>query len=608
MRQLSMPTGVPVFSRPAAIDVEPYILEANAILAGNLTLFAAQQIQVSIPPAWNHYAQGEGQGSKSSDSHNRDQSSGDIKYVWELNRHLQWVRLAQAYVLSADARYCVGLRGQIHSWLEQCPPFSGPNWSSAMELAVRLINWSVVWQMLGGWDGVLFKGAEGVQLRTRWLESIHAHCQFISNNLSRYSSANNHLIGELAGLYVASRTWSFGAQSDAWAAQAKTELEREVVIQHFSDGGNREQAFAYQAYTCECLTVAAIYGQHSGNPFSGEFWNALQRAYRFLRSMRDVGGNFAMVGDADDGAVLSLAPRDGRVRAATVLALGDAIFGCRVDAALGDAERWLLGDDKNWLPVPVNEPSTDWKFTDSGYYLFGSRFGERDEIKGLVDCGSLGYLGIAAHGHADALAVWLSIAGEACLVDPGTYSYGGEYRWRDYFRGTAAHNTVRIDGDDQSVSGGRFMWTRKANIRVDKAPLSPAQFDFVGSHDGYLRLGDPVRHVRSVAYDDTHRCLLVRDDIFGKTSHEIEQFWHFAPNVRVQLEAGEVVASGSRFQLRMQFSPHDLDLQLIRGQEDPPLGWYSRGYGTKEPSTVLRVRTLSRSISIEVRFAISVRD
>ncbi len=608
----SLQPGLPVFSLPENLDVAPYILEADDILAGNLTLFTAETVKVGVTPAWNRHPQsshGVEHGAKAGGSNGTRKPAADIKYVWEINRHLQWMRLAQASVLSGEARYHIGLAGQIRSWLEQCPPLTGPNWSSAMELAIRLINWSVVWQMLGGWDGVIFRGVDGEQLRTRWLESIHAHGQFISHNLSRHSSANNHLIGELAGLYVAARTWQFGERSSAWAVQAKAELEREVTIQHFSDGGNREQAFAYQAYTCECLTLAGVYGQRSGDPFSDEFWHALRRAYRFLRSMSDVAGNFPMVGDSDDGAVLRLAPRDGGVRAAAILALGDAMYGDGVDERPDDAVRWLLGDEKNWLRTPAGEPATGWQFPASGYYCFGAHFGQPDEIKGMVDCGALGYLGIAAHGHADALAIWLSIGGEACLVDPGTFSYGGEYRWRDYFRSTSAHNTIRIDGLDQSVSGGRFLWTRKAKASVEKIPLSPAQFDFAGSHDGYLRLRDPVRHRRSVKFDDTQKCLLVKDDVSGNATHEIEQFWHFAPHIQVQINGADAVARGSRFELQMRFSSNNLELELIRGQEDPPLGWYSRGYGTKEPATVLRVRTASSAVvievKIEVKFAIS---
>jgi hypothetical protein len=85
-------------------------------------------------------------------------------------------------------------------------------------------------------------------------------------------------------------------------------------------------------------------------------------------------------------------------------------------------------------------------------------------------------------------------------------------KWRDYFRGTSAHNTVRIDGLDQSVSGGRFMWLKKASS-IERMPQSPHEFDFRGSHDGYQRLADPVRHLRSVRFDAATSTLTVRDEL-----------------------------------------------------------------------------------------------
>src|SRR5205823_12200468 len=130
-----------------------------------------------------------------------------------------------------------------------------------------------------------------------------------------------------------------------------------------------------------------------------------------------------------------------------------------------DKSRWLLGDQAaeqfDALPIAPAKP-VRLAFREGGYYILGRDFGGPREVKALVDAGPLGYLSIAAHGHADALAVTLSVGGEECLVDPGTYSYWQERKWRDYFRGTSAHNTVRIDGLDQSVPGGRFMWLKKA--------------------------------------------------------------------------------------------------------------------------------------------------
>jgi hypothetical protein len=319
--------------------------------------------------------------------------------------------------------------------------------------------------------------------------------------------------------------------------------------------------------------------------------------------VRDVGGNVPMVGDADDGIVFRLdAP--GSDRAAQLLALGDAVLRRQEPEHIG--VRWLLHALPGKRPeADPHESETGWAFPDGGYLLFGSHFGEANEIKGMVDCGPLGYLGIAAHGHADALALNLSVGGEECLVDPGTYSYWQEHKWRDYFRGTSAHNTVRIDGLDQSLSGGRFMWLKKAVASIERMPQSPHEFDFRGSHDGYERLADPVRHMRTVRFDAATSTLVVRDEFAAKKHHQVELFWHFAPSLSVRLDSSGLHVRGKRFALQMHAQGADLKLELVRANENPPLGWYSRNYESKQPCDVLKISTVSSAVPVECRFTIT---
>lgn len=613
-------TAMPAPSRPVStlpivspccsgISATPYLNEADSILNGNVILFSDRKFNVGSPPQWNRDPLTGVVSPRVFGSDlpiNNRARVGDIKHVWELNRHLHLMRLAQAYNLSGEQRYLAGLADQIRSWLEQCPPLIGPNWTSSLELAIRLINWSLIWQMLGGWDGVLFRRAGGAQLREQWLESIFAHCQFICRNFSRYSSANNHLIGELAGLYVAAVSWPYWNHSARWAAQAKKELEYEAIAQHYEDGVYREQAFAYQIFAAELLITAGFFGQRVDNRFSNEFWSVLGKSLRFLRSVADVADNLPMVGDADDGMVFRFEPGIAKNRFITIRAMSEAIFGEGEKDRVADSARWLVGSAAS-LPKPETFASdTNWYFPDGGYFLFGSDFGKRDEIKGMVDCGPLGYLGIGAHGHADALAITLSVCGEECLVDPGTFSYWNDLKWRDYFRGTSAHNTMRVDEQNQSVSGGRFMWIRKAKASVHRTPLSPGQFDFIGSHDGYLRLADPVRHVRCIRYDDLNQHLTVKDTIKCARRHRIEQFWHFAPHLDVKLTATSAVVTGMAFILHIDFYGDGLAVEMHHGSEDPILGWYSRTYESREPSTTLKVRARSGAVSVEARLRIEL--
>jgi hypothetical protein len=593
----------------SGIEDKPYRQDADAILAGWVVLFAGKSFNVGSLPDWNRDPL---TGIVAPCSFGLEIAVtnrvlvGDIKYTWELNRHLHLVRLAQAYVLSGDSHYLYGLAAQINAWLTQCPPLKGVNWMSSLELGIRLVNWSLIWQMLGGWGSELFKHAGGEQLRVRWLDSIFAHCQFITRHVSRHSSANNHLIGELAGLYVAARTWPYWHQSAQWAAYGKIGLEREIQRQYSADGVNREQAFSYQLFTLEFLMTAGICGQRNADAFSDGFWQMLYKALCFLKSIRDVAGHIPNVGDADDGIVLRLEPGVTIDRVGRVLALGEAIFGINTSADRTDIVKWLLGDNECLASVQVNNISTDWQFPDGGYFIFGANFGRPNEIKGLLDCGALGYLGIAAHGHADALAVTLSIAGEECLVDAGTFSYWQDQRWRDYFRGTSAHNTVRVDGVDQSVSGGRFMWTRKAQTTVEGLPVSPAQFDFAGYHDGYRRLADPVHHQRRVRFDRHESCLLIQDVVSGKTPHNIEQFWHFGVAVELKLVGNRLCIKGQRFNAVMDFLGANLQIQLFCGNEDLPLGWLSCAYDEKQPIQVIRVQAVSSLVAIEARLTIEI--
>ena len=581
------------------------LLDAEQILAGHVVLFAGRRFDVGVPTAWNRDPDtgiiGPSIYYGDIDIANRELVGG-IKHVWELNRHLHLVRLAQAWVLTRETRWLQALEQNLRSWFAACPPLTGPNWTSPLELGIRLVNWSLVWQLLGGEKSPLFAGEAGARLRADWLGSIHAHCRMIARHLSRHSSANNHLIGELAGLYVGAVTWPCWKESNEWQALARRELESEAQAQFSRDGVNREQAFAYHIFSSEFLFVAGLLGQAVDQPFSRSYWAVLQRALRFLRSVRDVGGNVPQVGDADDGCVFRLST--GLDRAAQLLALGDTVFGGQPDAHPG--VRWLLHAVPGGRPeVDPHEADAGWAFPDGGYLVFGNGFGEANEIKGLLDCGPLGYLGIAAHGHADALAFTLSVAGEPCLIDAGTYSYWQERKWRDYFRGTSSHNTVRIDGLDQSVSGGRFMWLRKARASIERMPASSHEFDFRGSHDGYARLPDPVRHVRHLRFDGAANTLVVRDEVYAKKQHKVELFWHFAPELDLRLTSHGLSVRGRRFVLQLQASGQDLQLELVRAAENPPLGWVSRAYESKAPCEVLRITTISSAVPIECRITIT---
>jgi hypothetical protein len=203
-------------------------------------------------------------------------------------------------------------------------------------------------------------------------------------------------------------------------------------------------------------------------------------------------------------------------------------------------------------------------------------------VRLVADAGPLGYLAIAAHGHADALAFTLSVGGQAILVDPGTFSYSA-MPWRRYFRGTASHNTVVVDDRDQSEFGGSFLWLEHANATVETFYASGDDQILSAHHDGYGRLSDPVRHCRTWRYTSGVAQLSVTDELACAGPHSIGIHWHFAPECAVVLEGRTVVARRGNVQVSLR-CPQGLEPALVTGREEPPLGWYSNGFDVKSPA------------------------
>src|SRR5260221_679250 len=443
---------------------------------GRFDVFALVNVDLGNPPRWNRDpktgVEAPLEFGKQLDY--RDPARvGDCKYLWEPNRHLHLVTLAQAYALTGDARHGQALRTHLESWFDACPFRMGANWSSSLELGLRLVNWALAWQLIGGVDSPLFAGADGGKFRARWLESVYQHADFISGHLSLHSSANNHLVGEVAGLYTAALAWPHWQAALQWRKTAGEILEREAVLQNAPDGVNREQAVSYQQFELDLLLLPPLAPRANGLDFPAGYVARIEARLIHLPSIIDYGGNVPMFGDADDGYAVRLDPRQDFSRYHSLLATGALMFG-RGDfkakaGTLDDKTRWLFGarareafdaiDSAN-ARLPIRR-----EFPDGGYYILGCDFESDDEIRLVADAGPLGYREIAAHGHADALSFTLSTAGEEFLVDPGTFAYHTKTEWRAYFRGTAAHNTLRVDARDQSQPGGNFMWLRKARAR-----------------------------------------------------------------------------------------------------------------------------------------------
>lgn len=568
----------------SAAQREAVLAEADRLLAGRWRVFALEDAPLGFPPRWNvdPLTGREAPLTHGKRLNYRDEARvGNIKYLWEPSRHLELVTLAQAWRLGGEPRYLEACRTLLESWFDQCPYPLGVHWASSLELAIRLLNWSVAWHLLGGAASPLFEGVNGQALRARWLESVWRHAEFIRGHLSKHSSANNHLLGEFMGLLFAGLTWPCWPQAQSWLERGRRGFEREALKQNAEDGVNREQALYYHHEVADMMLLCGLAAEAGAQGFGEPYWQRLERMLGFIAALRDDGGHWPMIGDADDALMLRLDPSPRFNPYASLLASGARLFG-RADFgdAADDAKTaWLLGHDAAPRRAGIAAPTLD--FAQGGYWVLR---GGPQPVHMVADAGPLGYLSIAAHGHADALAFTLSVAGREMLVDPGTYAYHTEPKWRNYFRSTAAHNTLCVDGQDQSVIGGSFMWLQRAQARLLEIRRDTSGVRWSAEHDGYRRLRDGVLHRREIALDNRDGSIVVTDQLLGCGRHEVALHWHLAEGCEPQVQAdGTLLVRHGPVQLQLACSGDAQPvLTLHRGEDDPPLGWISRRFDRKQ--------------------------
>jgi hypothetical protein len=577
--------------RPA--ECERIVAAANQALAGRFDLLGYRGLTFGTPIDWHldpvssrraplwHWSR--------LDPLNAE-AVGDSKVVWELNRHQWLVPLAQAWVVTRDSRYAAACLERIADWLRANPAGQGINWASSLEASYRLMSWCWALVLVRDWPGLSNRFARDV------LAAVWQHAMFVRRYLSYYFSPNTHLTGEALGLLHAGLVFPIFREAADWRAVALRVLREECARQVQADGVHFEQSTCYQRYTADTYLLLVVLAARTGVRLPRDIVERTARMVDVLAALQGADGRTPAIGDDDGGQLLALTARSpGDVRGSCALAA--TLFG-RPDfawAARGVQPElvWLLGREglRRFAALPPQAPSAPSRLFPSGFAVMRSD-ATRDAHQLIADAGPLGCPTSSGHGHADLLSVQLALYGDPCLVDAGTGCYTPDPRWRDYFRSTAAHSTVRVDGLDQAEPAGPFRWHQRPAARV-RAWRSDAIADVLDAeHDAYGRLSDPVTCRRRVVFVKPD-CWVIVDDLQGRAPHLVDVTFQFAPAVRIAAGPEPWIRAETRrgdtlWMLPMASAP--IDTVISCGELDPPRGWVSAAYGQREPAPAVVFR------------------
>ncbi len=574
IRPLVRPANPAALRKLLGRDVKSALAEADEVLRGRVRLFGSPARPLKLAPGgtlkhWTAYTRALPDGS-------------DIKPVWEAGR-LGWATLlARAYWLSGEERYAEGLWRRVEQFLGSNPPNIGPQWSSAQEVALRLMALSFSSSLVAGAEASTPKRAALLS------QALAAHAERIPPSLS-YAQAqnNNHLLSEALGLWTAGLALPEHPKANAWRSTGRAHFIEGILRQVAADGAYSQHSANYQRLMLQLATWATRLAAAEGQPLPSQTLAQLRAACAWLSGLLD----------AESGQVANLGPNDGAyILPLSVLPFSDHRPALQAAAAalgmpglkpgIWDELRFWLGVNEKTKAAGKGATKTASPLRlengDSWAYLRAAQFDGRP-------------------GHADQLHLDLWWRGLNIAQDAGTYLYNAASPWDNALAGTAVHNTLMLDGAEQMTRAGRFLWLDFAQATVlQRTPRRAA-----AEHNGYRRLG--LTHRRSVQASPHE--WLVHDEVLGDVSGHRGRLHWLLPDWPWRIAGDTLHLRSPKGRISIQVEGHALSLLRAgkrlhgRAAASPTAGWASPTYASKQPAVALVVELEGAALqSVTTRF------
>ena len=575
--------------------------EVEALLRGDMRFFGHRRHAVGWPPDfqldplhgidwptgmhWSRY-------------HQFDPTRADLKCVWEASRFAFAYTLARAGLRRANATAggdpAASLWEAIEAWDAQNPYGLTVQWANGQEAAFRMFAW------LFAVCALVDRSCSTADRLHRLTELVALTARHVAGNLNyARGQHNNHALSEAIAL------WSVGLQfpelrrADSWRSTGKRVLEEELLAQVATDGSYVQHSVNYHRLMLDVTMWGARVGELHDDPLSPQVKERLEAALDWYLTMIDPDSGGAPNFGANDGAqVLPLSTCEFTDHRPTAQAASYWLRRRRAYPAgpWDETMLWLFGPEA--LAAPVQPLQRRSRHFDVGGYSILS--GERSW--GLIRSHSFR----TRPSQADMLHLDLWDGGCNVLRDAGTYHYFTRPPWQDYFAGTAAHNTVCVDGLDQMERGPRFLWLywlRSTLLHRAVAEGGDAEC-WVGEHDGYRRRCGVLHRRILLRLGDVWNVI---DDVLDERAdagHTVALHWRLHPSrwERLQPEgdpsdpvAGWLGQPGDRpLELRV-WAPAGFAADCFEGRaEESPVGWESRHYAERTAVPTVRVLGTAR--------------
>ncbi len=503
---------------------------------------------------------------------------GDVKYVAELSRFYHFPFLALEATLGRDPFNLEIIERQLSDWAAQNPFLYSIHWTSGLEVAIRTINLIHTYRVLHITHHLT------QQLDQLIRQQVELSFDYLSNHLSQYSSANNHLIAELSALCILCSYFT-SPKLDKALSKFKLQLFEEIDRQINDDGVNFELSTRYHAEVLDHISHALLFLKIADIETPDFVECKLGKAFAFITDTILPSGISTEFSDSDDGhLVYPYFDKNYCIyhsQYVTGILLHQIAHSTSLPLKM-DARNYLLFGEAGSKQLQALEPKKETEkpglksYAKSGYYFLHDW-----ELSAKIsfDAGPIGDPITAAHGHSDLLHFIFEQHGFPYIIDPGTYQYHTAYSfWRKYFRGATAHNTIVVNRRNHATANNRMSWVNRPAISVLDTKETDHTLQCKAQHTAF----EPVQHTRTISMLKERQQVLIIDSVTGAAEDDLIEFYlHFNPYLSsVKLVEDKIILQNEHkhVQLQNQFFQQ---ASLLKGNEQQPLGWYSPSYDNK---------------------------
>ena len=519
-------------------------------------------------------------------SFRRDDLLGDPKIIWEINKQQYLLDLALAYQITNDSKYADKILNEINEWINQNPEYMGINWTSGLEISLRCLSWmfslSLIREYIVNENICINKIAHYIRVKT----------ELIFNKLSLYSSANNHLIGELT-LLLYSSYFIECKESKIWREKAINMLNNQIENQFYDDGVNKEQSINYQIHTMELYLLCEYLLNSNRASLKKETLEILKKACFYLDKLSESDGTIFNIGDEDGGHILKIHSKCNIVL--EILQFGSLIL--KDSEIYGGKNRlvdykilMLFGEEYlefiNKSCSDIDNDIDTYIFENGGMYVKNG-FMNNTAYKAMFDFGNIGMAPLNAHAHCDILSFNINFNGKPFLVDCGTYKYHKDEGFRNYFRGVSAHNTISIDEENQFEFLGPFMCEKSPKIILNKFDNNSIKC----TSDMYINKGCFIS--REVLFLDNEIRIVDCIENNSKNNVEAKIYFNFDFNIDVKNIINRYICGLDNNTIIVDIDKR-CKSSLVRGHnKEYKLGWQSnKFYNLNKTNTIVCRKTV----------------